>query len=104
MSRIFRAPQSYIPPPPPKSSGVIISGPAARPVTPAAPTVQRAPLAVGSRLFAATKEARAKREAKLANMHPEQRQRFLAREKAREDALTQYKNLVMYNRHHNKVK
>jgi hypothetical protein len=48
--------------------------------------------------------ARALREEKLAKMDPAQRERFLAREKARKEALTQMKNQIVYQRHHTKAK
>ncbi len=126
MSRIFKAPPSYIPPPPsyipppPSKSGVIITAVGAplsvttsSSVQPGViisgagatkSSVQRSAPPVGSRLLIQTKNARVKREEKLASMLPDQRERFLAREKARQEALEQYRNLVLYKRHHNKVK
>lgn len=110
MSRIFRAPPSHVqvPAATPTPYPTPIAVPFVTPVQRIAPapqvSVQDRRLAAGSRLAEATKAARQNREAKLANMHPDQRKRFLDREKAKQEALTQFRNLLAYKRHHNKTK
>jgi hypothetical protein len=123
MSRIFRAPQSFVPPPPVANrtgvpiappnplATVLVQAPGPRPGTAAAPAAtppKRAPVAQLPskirRLVTTGAAARAAREEKIAKMLPEQRERFLAREKARDEALTQMNNHIIYQRHHTKVK